>query len=88
MKRNLCERLERLEEIRAAADRAKAASAPRVGPSLADMIREHRRLKGFVQTGNESLAETLGCAFGMNNHELRQLIAGPVEAFRAKLQSL
>jgi hypothetical protein len=38
--------------------------------------------------GNESLAETLGRAFGMNNHELRQLIAGPVEAFNAKLQSL
>jgi hypothetical protein len=88
MKRNLCGRLERLEEIKAAADRAKAACAPRNGPSVADRIRERLRLRGFVQTGNESLAETLARALGMTPRELRHLMAGPVEEFNAKLQAL
>ena len=44
--------------------------------------------RGYVQTGNESLAETAARAFGMNSQELRHLMAGPVEAFNAKLQSL
>jgi hypothetical protein len=88
MKRNLCGRLERLEQIKAATDRAKAACVPRIGPSVADIIRERLRLKGFVPTGNESLAETMARAFGMNSQELRHLMAGPVEAFNAKLQAL
>lgn len=88
MKRNLRDRLERLEEIKAAADRAKAACTPPSGPSAAERIREHLRVRGFVPTGNESLAETLARALGMNSQELRHLMAGPVEAFNAKLQSL
>ena len=88
MKRNLCGRLERLEEIKEAADRAKTALAPRSGPSVADILRERLRLKGFVPTDNESLADTMARAFGMTPRELRQLMAGPAEAFNAKLQSL
>lgn len=88
MKRNLCERLERLEQAKAVADRAKAACTPPSGPSAAEIIRERLRLGGFEQTGNESLAETLARAFGMNSQELRHLMAGPVEEFNAKLQSL
>jgi hypothetical protein len=88
MREKLSRRLVRLEAIQAAAVRAKAACAPRVGPSAAEIIRERLRIRGFVPTGNESLAETLARAFGMNSQELRYLIAGPVEAFNAKLQSL
>jgi hypothetical protein len=61
MKRNLRERLERLEEIKAAADRAKAARTPPSGPSVAERIREHLRVRGFVPTGNESLANVWRC---------------------------
>jgi hypothetical protein len=88
MREKLSRRLERLEEIKAAADRAKAACAPRSGPSAAEIIRERLRLRGFVPTGNESMAETLARAFGMTSQELRHLMSGPVEAFNAKLQSL
>lgn len=88
MKRNLSERLERLEEIKAAADRARAACSAPDGLHVAEIIRERLRVRGFVQTGNESLAETMARAFGINSQELCHLIAGPVEAFNAKLQSL
>jgi hypothetical protein len=80
--------LERLEEIHASSVRAHAASSAPGAPSVAEIIREHLRIRGFVPTGNESLAETLARAFGMNSQELRHLMAGPVEAFNAKLQSL
>jgi hypothetical protein len=66
--------------------RERASAAP--SRNVCEIIRQHLSARGYVQTGNESLAETLGRSFGMNNHELRQLIAGPVEAFNAKLQSL
>jgi hypothetical protein len=87
MREKLSRRLVHLEEIHAAALLAKGAAAE---PSrdVTEMIRQHLSARGYVQTGNESLAETLGRAFGMNNHELRQLIAGPVEAFNARLHSL
>jgi hypothetical protein len=87
MREKLSRRLERLEEIKAAADRAKAASAEPTR-NVSEMIRQHLSSRGYVQTGNESLAETLARAFGMNCQELRHLIAGPVEAFNVKLQSL
>jgi hypothetical protein len=88
MREKLSRRLMCLEEIHAANIRANAACSPPSGPSVAEIIRERLRLKGFVQTGNESLAETLARAFGMNSRELHHLMAGPVEAFNAKLQSL
>jgi hypothetical protein len=56
--------------------------------TAAQILRERLRLRGFEPTGNESLAETLARAFGMDSQELRHLMAGPVEAFNAKLQSL
>jgi hypothetical protein len=87
MREKLSRRLVRLEEIHAAAVRAKAASSEPTR-NVCEMIREHLRARGYVQTGNESLAETTARAFGMNSQELRQLMAGPVEAFNAKLQSL
>jgi len=87
MKEKLCRRLVRLEEIHAAAVRAKAASAAPSG-NVCEIIRENLQAHGFVQTGNESLAETTALAFGMNSQELRHLIAGPVGVFNAKLQSL
>jgi hypothetical protein len=87
MREKLSRRLERLEEIKAAADRAKAASAV-PSRSACEIIREHLKSHGFVQTGFESMAETTARAFGMNSRELRILMAGPVEAFKAKLQSL
>jgi hypothetical protein len=88
MREKLSRRLERLEEIHAAAIRAKAARSPPGAPSVAEIIRERLRIRGFVQTGNESLAETTARAFGISSQELRHLAAGPVEAFNAKLQSL
>ena len=87
MREKLCRRLARLEEVHAAAVRAKAASAV-PSWSVCEIIREHLKAHGFVQTGNESLAETTARAFGMNSRELRILMTGPVEAFKAKLQSL
>jgi hypothetical protein len=88
MRDKVCRRLERLEEIKAASDRAKAAAATPRGPSVAERIREHLRRKGFVQTGNESLADTLARALGMTSRELHHLTTGPAEAFNAKLLSL
>jgi hypothetical protein len=87
MREKLTRRLVRLEEIHAAAVRAKAASAEPT-KNVSEMIRQHLSSRGYVQTGNESLAETLARAFGMNSQELRHLIAGPVEAFKARLLSL
>ena len=87
MREKLSRRLEHLERVHAAAIRAQeAASAPRI--NVCEMLREHLKAHGFVQTGNESVAETMARAFGMNSQELRHLMAGPVEAFNAKLQSL
>ena len=73
MKEKLCRRLERLEEIKAAADRAKAATA---APSrnICETIRELVKARGFVETGNESLAETIARAFGMTSCELRSYL--------------
>jgi hypothetical protein len=88
MREKLSRRLEHLEKLHVAATRAKAADSRASGPTAAEIVRERLRLRGYVQTGNESLAETTGRAFGMNSQELRHLIAGPVEAFNARLQSL
>jgi hypothetical protein len=87
MKRNLCGRLERLEEIKAAADRAKAARTPPSGPSVADIVRERLRVRGFVQTGNESLAEAMARAFGMSIRELRADLERRAAGGTAALQS-
>jgi hypothetical protein len=88
MREKLSRRLEHLEQLHVAAMRAKAAELRPGDPTPAQIIRERLSLRGFVPTGNESLAETLARAFGMTSQELRHLIAGPVEAFNAKLQSL
>jgi hypothetical protein len=87
MREKLSRRLLRLEEIHGAAVRAKAASSE-PSRNVSEFIRQHLSARGYVQTGNESLAETTAHAFGMNSQELRSLLAGPVEAFNAKLQSL
>jgi len=87
MKRNLCGRLERLEEIKAAADRAKAACSVSDGLSVAEIIRERLRVRGFVQTGNESLMETMARAFGMNNRELQWYLEARATGRTAALQS-
>ena len=71
MRDKLSRRLVRLEQIHLAAVRAEAACAPPIGPSVAEIVRERLRVRGFVQTGNESLAETMARAFGMRNRELR-----------------
>jgi hypothetical protein len=69
MREKLSRRLEHLEMVHAAAVRAKeAAAAPRI--NVCEMLREHLKAHGFVQTGNESLAETMARAFGMNSQEL------------------
>ena len=87
MREKLNRRLEHLEKVHAATIRAReAAAAPRI--NLCELIREHIKAHGFVRTGNESLAETTARALGMNSQELRHLMAGPVEDFRAKLLSL
>jgi hypothetical protein len=88
MREKLSRRLEHLEKTHVAAMRAKAADSQGNGPTAAEIIRERLRLSGYVQTGNESLAETTARAFGMNSQELRHLMAGPVEAFNVKLQAL
>ena len=73
MREKLSRRLEHLEKVHAAAVRAQqAASAPRI--NVCEMLREHLKAYGFVQTGNESLAETMARAFGMNSQELRHLM--------------
>jgi hypothetical protein len=87
MREKLSGRLVRLEEIHAATVRAKAASSEPTR-NVCEVIREHLSVRGYVQTGNESLAETLARAFGITGRELRHLMAGPVEAFNAKLRSL
>jgi hypothetical protein len=84
MREKLSRRLMRLEEIHAAAVRAHAASSAPGAPSVAEIIREHLRIRGFVPTGNESLAETLARAFGMNSQELRHLMAGASGGFQRK----
>ena len=87
MREKLSRRLEHLERLHAAAMRSKAAE-PRPGDlTAAQIIRLRLGLRGFVPTGNESLAETLARALG-NSQELHRLLAGPVEAFNAKLQLL
>jgi hypothetical protein len=87
MREKLNRRLEHLEKAYAATIRAQvAAAAPRI--NICELISQHLKAHGFVQTGNESLAETTARALGMNSHEFRHLIAGPVEAFNAKLQAL
>ena len=87
MRVKLSRRLKDLEKVHEAAVRAKeAAAAPRI--NVCEMLREHLKAHGFVQTGNESVAETMARAFGMNSQEPRHLMAGPVEAFNARLQSL
>ncbi len=68
--------------------RAKAAEPRPGGLTAAQILRERLRLRGYEPTGNESLAETLARAFRMNSLELCHLMAGPVEAFNAKLDSL
>jgi hypothetical protein len=73
MREKLSRRLVRLEEIHAAAVRAKAACAPN-SPSAAEIIRERLRAHGFVETGNESLAETMARAFGMSTRELHKYL--------------
>jgi hypothetical protein len=69
MKEKLARRLIRLEEIRAAAVRAMACSHSE-GPSAAEILRARLMARGFVQTGNESLAETTARAWGMSPREL------------------
>jgi hypothetical protein len=80
MREKLSQRLVRLEEIHAAAVRAQEACSQLIGPSAAEIVRERLRVRGFVQTGNESLAETMARAFGMNSGEhrayLRERTAG------------
>jgi hypothetical protein len=71
MKEKLCRRLVRLEEIHALAIRTREACSQPSGTSTAEILRERLRAQGFEQTGNESLAETMGRAFGMNSSELR-----------------
>jgi hypothetical protein len=88
MREKLSQRLEFLEKRHAAALRAKAADPHPSGLTAAQILREGLRRRGFVQTGNESLAETTARAFGMSPREMRSLMAEPVEAFNAKLQSL
>jgi hypothetical protein len=68
--------------------RAKAAE-PRPGRlTAAQIIQIRLELRGFFPIGNESWAEVTARAFGITSQELRCLMAGPVEAFNAKLQSL
>jgi hypothetical protein len=86
MREKLSRRLEHLEEIHAAAIRAKeAASTPRI--NVCEMLRERLKAHGFVQTGNESLAETMARAFGMNSGELRSYLAERAADLRAARQS-
>jgi hypothetical protein len=88
MREKLSRRLMRLEEIHAAAVRAQAAEPRPGGLTAAQIIQIRLGLRGLFPIGNESLAETLARAFGMSSQELRHLMAGPAEAFNAKLQSL
>jgi hypothetical protein len=88
MREKLSRRLEHLEQLHAAAVRARAAE-PRPGAlTAAEIIQIRLRLRGYFPIGNESWAEVLARAFGMNSQELRHLMAGPVEAFNAKLEAI
>ena len=73
MKEKLSRRLARLEEIHAAAVRAKEASEV-PSRNVSEIIRARLKAHGFVQTGNESLAETMARAFGMDCGELRNYL--------------
>ena len=70
MREKLSRRLVRLEELHAAAIRAREASAV-PSRNVCEIIRERLAAHGFVPTGNESLAETMARAFGMTSCELR-----------------
>ena len=87
MRDKLSRRLERLEEIKAAADRAKAVCSVPDGPSIAEIIRERLSVQGFVQTGNESLMETMARAFGMSNRELHRYLEARAAGATPALQS-
>jgi hypothetical protein len=92
MREKLSRRLVHLEQLHAAAMRAQAAEPDRAvrprRPTAAQIILVRLGLRGFFPIGNESWAETTARAFGMTSSELRSLLAGPAEAFNAKLDSL
>jgi hypothetical protein len=88
MREKLCRRLEHLEQLHAAAMRAKAEEPRPGGLTAAEIIQIRLGLRGFFPIGNESWAEVTARAFGITNRELRSLLAGPAEAFNAKLQSV
>jgi hypothetical protein len=67
--------------------RAKAAGAVSK-KDICGLLREHLKACGYVQTGYESLAESMARAFGINCQDLRHLLAWPAEDFKAKLLSL
>ncbi len=87
MKRNLGGRLERLEQRKAVADRAKAACSPPDGRNVAEIIRERLQVRGFVQTGNESLEETMARACGMSTREPRRCLQERAAGRAVVLQS-
>ena len=66
MREKLSRRLEHLEQVHAAAVRAKEASVV-ASINVCEILRERLKAHGFVQTGDESLAETMARAFGMNS---------------------
>jgi len=88
MREKLSRRLVHLEQLHAAAMRAKAAAPRPGGLTAAQIIQIRLGLRGFFPIGNESWAETTARAFRMTSSELRSLLAGPAEAFNAKLDSL
>ena len=72
MKEKLSRRLVRLEEIHAAVRAKEASEVP--SRNVCEMIRQHLSARGYVQTENESLAETMARAFGMDCGELRNYL--------------
>jgi len=70
MRQKLARRLERLEEVYAAAVRARENTHPS-GARAAEILREQLSIRAFVQSASESLEETTARAFGMSVRDLR-----------------
>lgn len=71
MREKLVQRLERPEEVYAAAVRAREECSYLAGASAAQILREQLSIRGFVQSASESLEETTARAFGMSVRDLR-----------------
>ena len=88
MREKLSRRLQQLELVHAATMRANAEDPQPGGLTPAQILQIRLGRRGYFPIGNESWADTTARAFGITNREFRNLLAGPAEAFNAKLNAL